>query len=73
MQTVVWMSYSCSSYFSDQYSYITHFIPSYSLGDMIFARFKHFSEKQRREGRLGRTGPNLLSSGPELSLRRRRM
>jgi hypothetical protein len=45
------MAYSCSVHFSDQNSYITLFISSYILEDMIFARFKPslpFSGKQKR-------------------------
>jgi hypothetical protein len=59
MQTDEWMAYSCSSCFSDQYSYRTLFISNYGLKDMNFARFKHFSAKTKEKGtawgELGRT------------------
>jgi hypothetical protein len=44
MQTEVWMSYSDSSHFSDKLSCKIHFIPSYGLKDMNFARLKHLQE-----------------------------
>jgi hypothetical protein len=66
MQTDEWMAYSCSLDFSDQFSYIKHFIPSYSLRDMIFARFKHFLKNKREKDGRERTGPDLHDPGPEL-------
>jgi hypothetical protein len=50
MQTVAWMAFSDSTHFSDKISYRKHFILSYGLKDMNFARFEHlqkFSEKLR--------------------------
>jgi hypothetical protein len=41
MQTIIWMLYSGSTYFSDRNSYIILFISSYSLEDMNLARLKH--------------------------------
>jgi hypothetical protein len=41
MQTEAWMSYSDLAHFSDKISYIKHFILSYRLKDIDFARFKH--------------------------------
>jgi hypothetical protein len=58
MQTDLKMSYSGSSYFSDQNSYEKHFISSYSLRDMIIARYTYFlefSEKGNMQGKLGWT------------------
>jgi hypothetical protein len=43
-----------------------HFIPSYSLRDMIFARFKHFLKNKREKDGRERTGPDLRDPGPEL-------
>jgi hypothetical protein len=61
------MAYSCSSHFSDQFSYITLCISNYGLQDMNFTRFKHFLQnKEERKGR-GRTGPNLRCPGPDLA------
>jgi hypothetical protein len=56
MQTDEWMAYSCSSYFSDQISYITLFISSYSLGDMNFVRFAKELNRRRDTGWY-RAGP----------------
>jgi hypothetical protein len=50
MQTSIWMTYSNSTHFSEQFSYKKLFILSYGLKDTNFARFKHLqqnSEKQR--------------------------
>jgi hypothetical protein len=50
MQTGIWMTYSDSTHFSDPKTYKILFIPSYGLGDMNFARFKHlqqFSENRK--------------------------
>jgi hypothetical protein len=41
------MSYSDSTHFSEQLSYKIHFIPSYGLKDIIYARLKHFLEFSR--------------------------
>jgi hypothetical protein len=38
------MTYSGSAYFPDKNSYKIHFIPSYGLKDMIFARFEHLQQ-----------------------------
>jgi hypothetical protein len=53
------MAYSCPAHFSDQFSYIKHFISSYGLRDMIFAR----SEQKQKKGRAG---PDLHCPGPDL-------
>jgi hypothetical protein len=53
MQTDEWMAYSCSAHFSDQFSYIKHFISNYGLQDMIYARFTQilqFFRKQKKTG-----------------------
>jgi hypothetical protein len=68
MQTDEWMAYSCSSYFSDQISYITLFISSYSLGDMNFVRFdsqkkKNFVRFAKELNRRRDTG--WYRAGPE--------
>jgi hypothetical protein len=56
MQTVVWMTYSDSTHFSDQLSYKIHFILSYGLKDMNYAKFKNLQEFQKTEkAELGRT------------------
>jgi hypothetical protein len=39
MQTVVWMTYSDSTHFSDKLSYKILCISSYGLKDMIYTRF----------------------------------
>jgi hypothetical protein len=44
MQTVAWMAFSDSTYFSDKLSYKILFISSYELKDMDLARFKYFLE-----------------------------
>jgi hypothetical protein len=44
VQQQAWMAYSCSSYFSDQFSYRTLFISKYGLKDMIYTRYTHFLE-----------------------------
>jgi hypothetical protein len=52
MQTVVWMAYKDSTYFSDKNSYKIHFISSYGSKDMNYARLTHleqFSEKKKTE------------------------
>jgi hypothetical protein len=46
------MTYSDSTHFSDQISYKIHFISSYGLQNIIYARFKYlqqFPEKKNRE------------------------
>jgi hypothetical protein len=53
------MAYSCSSYFSDQFSYRTLFILIYSLGDMNFARFEQFMQKKTKQEGASRAGPAL--------------
>jgi hypothetical protein len=52
-QQQAWMAYSCSVHFSEQLSYRKHFIPSYRLKDMNFARYRHFLGfwiKQKKAG-----------------------
>jgi hypothetical protein len=44
MQTVAWMAFSDSTHFSDKLLYKTLFISSYSLKDMIYARFAYLQE-----------------------------
>jgi hypothetical protein len=44
MQTSIWMKNSDSTHFSDTNSYKIHFIPSYSLKDMNFAKFKQLQQ-----------------------------
>jgi hypothetical protein len=56
MQTDEWMAYSCSVHFSDQNSYITLFISSYILEDMIFARYRFCKKKILVDGG---NGPDL--------------
>jgi hypothetical protein len=58
VQQQAWMAYSCSSYFSDQFSYITHFIWSYSLKD-INRQILQKEEKDREKG-LDWKGVGLL-------------
>jgi hypothetical protein len=57
------MAYSDSTHFSDQLSYKIHFIPSYGLQNMIYARFKYLQEfsggEKPEKLKLGRT---LLAS-----------
>ena len=40
----MWIGYSDSTHFSDHFSYINYFNPSYGLKDMIFQNFNHFLE-----------------------------
>jgi hypothetical protein len=44
MLTGKWILYSDSTHFSDKNSYKIHFIPSYGLKDMNFARLKHLQD-----------------------------
>jgi hypothetical protein len=60
MQTDEWMAYSCSSHFSDQFSYITLFISNYSLEDI---NFTSFAKKKRETDR----GMDLHCTGPDLA------
>ena len=60
------MAYSCSSYFSDQNSYITLFISSYILEDINFTSFA-----KRKEICRGWTELDLRCHGPELGLHER--
>jgi hypothetical protein len=39
MQTGIWMTYSDSKHFSEQFLYKIHFVSSYRLKDMNFARY----------------------------------
>jgi hypothetical protein len=50
MQTEVWMSYSGSSHFSEQFSYKTLFISSYGLEDMNLARIKQIQQFSENRG-----------------------
>jgi hypothetical protein len=50
------MTYSCSSHFPDQFSYIKHFISNYGLQDMIYARF---AKRDRINKGMGWYGPDL--------------
>jgi hypothetical protein len=63
MQTVVWMTYSDSTHFSDKLSYKIHFIPSYHLKDMNFGSFKLLQEfqKNREELRIFLTHTELAA------------
>jgi hypothetical protein len=58
MQTSIWMSYSDSTYFSEQFSYKILFISSYGLEDMIYARFEYLQGFSKKK-----TGPDLSPSG----------
>jgi hypothetical protein len=49
MQTGVWMSYSGSSHFSEQFSYKIHYILSYQSKDMNFARLKQIQPFFRKQ------------------------
>jgi hypothetical protein len=50
MQTGIWMAYSRSLHFSDQFSYRKHFYSIYRLKYMNYPRFMHFLEfLQNRE------------------------
>jgi hypothetical protein len=56
------MSNSDSTHFSEQLSYIKHFIPIYGLEDMILARFTYilpFSEQKQQKA----TGRTFLTEG----------
>jgi hypothetical protein len=44
MQTDIWMVYSDSTHFSDEFSYKILCFSSYQLKDMILARFEHLQQ-----------------------------
>jgi hypothetical protein len=48
MQTGLWMVYSDSMHFSDKLSYKILFIPSYGLGDINLASFKHLQQFSKK-------------------------
>jgi hypothetical protein len=44
MKTGLWMAYSDSMHFSEQFSYKIFFISSYQTKDMNFAKLTHLQE-----------------------------
>jgi hypothetical protein len=44
MQTGLWMAYSDSTHFFDEFSYKILYFSSYQLKDMILARFEHLQQ-----------------------------
>jgi hypothetical protein len=58
MQTLIWMTYSVSTHFSDKLSYKICFVLSYSLKDIVLARFdncRNFQKTVNWRLKLGRT------------------
>jgi hypothetical protein len=58
MQIDMWMLYSDSSHFSEQLSYIKHFISSYGSKVINFTRFKHFLQFQHNPKRVELFSPS---------------
>jgi hypothetical protein len=58
------MTYSCSLYFSDQFSYKILFIWSYGLRDMNFPSYntRYAKQSKRETNGQGSTGPDLADA-----------
>jgi hypothetical protein len=64
MQTIIWMSYSDSTHFSDKLSYKILVISSYGLKDMILTRFAYLQQFQKNRGGFfspSRTQPKRMT------------
>jgi hypothetical protein len=61
MQTSIWITYSDSTHFSEQFSYKTLFISSYGSKDMNLPRFAYLQEfrKLRKKTARAETGPDM--------------
>jgi hypothetical protein len=59
MQTSIWMTYSDSTHFFEQFSYKILFISTYQLKDINFARYTHVQQFPENRERLGIFSPRV--------------